>query len=332
MAVVDGLDSEPGDIGKVLGGEKAFHAINLFMPEHTGEQYRSGQEKLTAIRLKPRLGVRVTNGGFTQSCAQTSFGHSVHHLIEQAWGFYTKNAPAYLQLRCLSLYAFWQNCIILHTYPCNHIFLSHKMKKLSFRYLLALSGLLSILLLNGCASVYVDTALKDVKPEEISKPISPRDAQLVFEFRSKGTANASATAHLKDQVTALVVESGLFKNVAGSPQSDGALLSVVIDNVPLTDDAFSQGFVSGLTFGLVGSAVTDGYVCTIEYLPPGEQAPISTTVRHAIHTTIGAKGAPVNVAPAASVDEAVRTMTRQVVLNGLKQLATDKSFTTRELK
>ena len=50
MAVVDGLDSEPGDIGKVLGGEKTFHAINLFMPEHTGEQYRNDQEKLTAIR------------------------------------------------------------------------------------------------------------------------------------------------------------------------------------------------------------------------------------------------------------------------------------------
>ena len=52
MAVVDGLDSEPGDIGKVLGGEKTFHAINLFMPEHTGEQYRNDQEKLTAIRPK----------------------------------------------------------------------------------------------------------------------------------------------------------------------------------------------------------------------------------------------------------------------------------------
>lgn len=192
----------------------------------------------------------------------------------------------------------------------------------------ALFALVLTLFLSGCANFYVNTALKDVKPEEISKPASPRDTQLVFEFRTKGTANASATAHLKDQVTALVAESGLFKDVAGSPVSDGALLTVVIDNVPLTDDAFSKGFVTGLTFGLAGSAVTDGYVCTIEYLPAGERTAISTTVRHAIHTTVGAKGAPVNVAPAASIDEAVRTMTRQIVLNGLKQLANDKSFTT----
>ena len=195
-----------------------------------------------------------------------------------------------------------------------------------WRRLSIFAALLATLFLTGCANFYVDTALKDVKPEEINKPATPSATQLVFEFRTKGSPNASATAHLKDQVAGLVMESGLFSDVTATPAGGGGLLTVVIDNIPLTDDAMSKGFVTGLTFGLAGSAVTDGYVCTIEYLPAGQKDAISTTVRHAIHTTIGAKGAPVNVEPAASIDAAVRTMTRQIVLNGLKQLSHNQSF------
>ncbi len=196
--------------------------------------------------------------------------------------------------------------------------------------LLTLTTLALTFFLTGCASFYVDTALKDIPPQDITKPATPTDAQLVFEFRTKGVGNARATTFLKEQVTALVLESGLFANVTDTPSQNGGFLSVIIDNVPLSDDAFSKGFVTGMTFGLAGNTVTDGYVCAIEYIPAGQKDSVKTTVRHAIHTTIGAKGAPENATPAANVDEAVRTMTRQIVMNGLKALSQESAFTSQE--
>ena len=67
--------------------------------------------------------------------------------------------------------------------------------------------------------------------------------------------------------------------------------------------------VTGLTLGLAGSQVSDGYVCTINYLPPGAPTPISRKARHAIHTTIGASAAPANGVQAASAEEAIHTVT-----------------------
>ena len=56
---------------------------------------------------------------------------------------------------------------------------------------------------------------------------------------------------------------------------------------------------------------------------------VTTTSRHAIHATMGAKGAPSNGIKAKSIDEAVHTMTRQIVLDGLKQLSADPVFAAR---
>ena len=102
--------------------------------------------------------------------------------------------------------------------------------------------------------------------------------------------------------------------------------------MPITDqgDAAAKGFATGLTFGLVGSAVTDGYICVVEYVPPGGHAKVSKTTRHAIHTTMGAKGAPENGVKATNIEDAVRTMTRQVVTEALKEVSRDPSFDAQQ--
>jgi len=151
---------------------------------------------------------------------------------------------------------------------------------------------------------------------------------LVFEFKTKGAANTIATQHLKAQVTQLVTASRLFSSVTTGPAPNGAVISVTIDNVPLTDDVYAKGFVTGLTLGLAGNTVTDGYVCIVRYVRPGAKAgeSISKTVRHAIHTTVGATNGPPGMIKAANPQEAVETMTRQIVLNGLDALAGDPAF------
>jgi hypothetical protein len=202
------------------------------------------------------------------------------------------------------------------------------------RTLLACASIsLAAISLSGCATAYVDGALKNVNLSEVQKPARPTDAQLLFTFQTKGTANARATEALKADVSKLVEQSGLFAVVGGDPALSGSIINITLNNVPITDqgDAAAKGFATGLTFGLVGSAVTDGYICTIEYLPPGGSAKVSKTSRHAIHTTMGAKGAPDNAVKAKNLEDAVRTMTRQVVTEALKELSKDPSFSARQI-
>lgn len=187
------------------------------------------------------------------------------------------------------------------------------------------AGLL-VLSMTGCATFYVDTATKEIPAEAYKKPASPKPVQAVFEFQTKGVANASATKFLSPQVMDQIKGSGLFSELKEMPVADGALLSVVLNNVPLTDNAFGQGFVTGLTFGLAGSQVSDGYVLTMKYIPTSQTPAISKTARHAIHTVMGAKEAPANGTKVDSLDLAAKTMTRQIVSTALDDLSRDPAF------
>jgi hypothetical protein len=177
--------------------------------------------------------------------------------------------------------------------------------------------------MTGCASLYVDTATKEVPVSQMKKPAQLKPTQVVFEFQTKGAPNAQATSMLKDPVVAHVAESGMFAPAAAS---GSAMLTVTINNIPLTDDATSKGFVTGLTFGLAGSAVTDGYVCTLSYLPPGQSTPIVKTARHAIHATIGNASPPPGAGKPVDANTAVKTMARDIVSNALRDLSLDPAF------
>jgi len=181
-------------------------------------------------------------------------------------------------------------------------------------------------LLTGCASVYVDTATKEVPVSQMKKAAEPKPVQLVFEFQTKGVPNPRATTLLKDAVTKEVTDTGLFSKVATDPAPNVGMLNVTLNNVPLTENAAGKGFVTGLTFGLAGSAVTDGYICTVSYLPAGQATPIVKTARHAIHTTVGNANPPAGVQKSASMLEAVNQMTRDVLSNALKDLSYDPAF------
>lgn len=178
----------------------------------------------------------------------------------------------------------------------------------------------------GCASFYVDTMLKDVTIAQMKKVEHPQPVQLLFEFQTKGASNGRATQLLKEDVVTHTKNSGLFADVSDTPVAGGAILSITVDNVPLTQDAAARGFVTGLTFGLAGNTVTDGYICTVTYLKGAGAEKVSKSVKHAIHTSLGAQSAPANAVASDSIEAAVRTMLRQVVSNALNDLASDPKF------
>lgn len=180
--------------------------------------------------------------------------------------------------------------------------------------------------LAGCATPYLDGAVKEVPPSQFVKPAQPAPVQVVVEFQTKGAANARATDHVKPWVMEDLKASGLFASVSDKPASGAGVLSVTINNIVLTDDAYSKGFMTGLTFGLAGSTVTDGYLCTVRYLPTNGGAAIVKTSKHAIHTALGSSGAPPGGVKAKSLDDAVRTMVRQILGIALNDLSRDPAF------
>jgi len=180
---------------------------------------------------------------------------------------------------------------------------------------------------SAMAASYVDPALKDVPAEARVTVASPQPVQILFQFQTDGAPNERATKLLKKQVIDTVIASGLFSEVTETPAPNGAVISVTLNNVVKNlKDATAQGFVTGLTFGLKGSLVTDHYTCTVEFVSGPDAVKISRSVEHAIHSTIGIKTPPEGLVKSKNIMEAVMTMTRQAVSNPLNQLAADPAF------
>lgn len=177
--------------------------------------------------------------------------------------------------------------------------------------------------LSGCISMnsYIDPALPTVQAQDVRATRSPQPVQILFEFRTKGAPNARGTEFAKPIVFDTVRSTTLFSNVAEAPVAGGRTLTIVIDNVPITEDAASKGFATGLTLGLAGNTVTDGYVCTATYSAPGV-APKKTEVKHALHTTIGNAEGPKGLAPM-KMDEALPVVVKQLTLNALQNVRKD---------
>src|ERR1041385_7508144 len=157
--------------------------------------------------------------------------------------------------------------------------------------------------LSGCISMnsYIDPALPTVRAEDLRASKTPQPVQVLFEFRSKA----------------------LFSNVTEAPVAGGRTLTLVIDNIPVTEDAASKGFATGLTLGLAGNTVTDGYVCTATYTTPGA-APKKSQVKHALHTTMGNTEGPKGVTPM-KMDEALPIVVKQLPLTALQGLRKDRA-------
>jgi hypothetical protein len=183
-------------------------------------------------------------------------------------------------------------------------------------------------MLGGCLSMnsYVDPALPAANKASV-KPVShPAPIQVLVEFRTKGVPNAGGTQRLTPVILDVAKESGLFSEVDVGPAANGRRLVITVDNVPITSesDAMTKGFGTGLTFGLVGTMVTDGYVCEAIYTAPSG-APVKFSYRHALHTTIGnASGPPglVGKKPA----EATRDIAAQLAWSILRDLSRNEGF------
>lgn len=194
----------------------------------------------------------------------------------------------------------------------------------ALRWLVVLFALSS---LGGCAAFYVDGNSPEVPAAQFKKPVPPAPVQLIWEFQTKGVSNARATEVLKAKVSAQLTDSGLFSVVSDAPVAGGALLAITVNNIPLNDDAFSKGFVAGLTFGIAGQTVGDGYECTLRYTPArAGSTPLSKQAKHVIYTGIGNAGPPPSAIKVSNLDEAAFMMLKQILSRVLGDLSQDPAF------
>lgn len=174
---------------------------------------------------------------------------------------------------------------------------------------------------SGCLSTrsYVDPELPKIAYAGLKKPSQPAPVQLLFEFQTKETTNAAATEQLRPKAVKILEQSKLFSEVVIAPKTAERKLFVTVNNFEVTKDAVSKGVVTGLTFGLAGAMVTDGYTMNTAYHSP-TKLEYKNTYRHAIHTTIGNTSGPVNLAPMTPA-EAVDKALEELLLNFLNDLS-----------
>lgn len=190
----------------------------------------------------------------------------------------------------------------------------------------AIFGLIASITLSGCisAKMYVDPGLPKVGKTDMPVLPETHPVQVLFEFQTKGNANARATSQIEPRVVSIASESGLFSKISTTAdQADAGVLKIVINNVPLTDNVAAKGFGTGLTFGLAGSLVKDGYICTASYSRDGKTTDV--IVHHAIYTTVGNHAAPEGLTPMDPAS-AVHLAMDEMTWNALKQLADKKAF------
>jgi hypothetical protein len=184
-------------------------------------------------------------------------------------------------------------------------------------------SLVSVLLLSGCLNpkMYVDPALPVVRAEEFrpATPVGP--VQVIFEFRTEGSPNPTATDEVRPTVIGAIGKTGAFTRISDEPVPEGRTLTIVIDNVRLDGAGWARAFAAGFTFGLAGTTLTDGYVCTATYRGQGGRTN-SKTVKHAIHTTLGNAAGPPGIAPM-QPGEAVTQVMEQLTVSALRALSRD---------
>ena len=180
------------------------------------------------------------------------------------------------------------------------------------------------------AKWYVESKLGDVKPDEKVVPAHPRPVQVLFEFQRDGTPNPKATKIIAPWAMEDVKGTGVFSDVAVTPATDGAVLSIKFNNVvdkAELDKAKKQGFSAGLGFGMFGGVVaTDHYQVTLTYVSATGAAPISTMVEHALIMKYGKSEVEVPGFEVKNGDEAVKTVVRQALARGINTIATDPAF------
>jgi hypothetical protein len=178
----------------------------------------------------------------------------------------------------------------------------------------------------GCSiKSYVDPLLPKVGYADLLARRNPQPVALTVEFHRNGQPATLGVSTAKEAVRTVVEKSKLFTSVNDKPTGDVDRLEIVLDNVGDLGDAAGKGALTGVTFGAVGSKVTDGYLFTATFRRVGKD-PVTKVYRHAIHSTVGNAEGPPGLVPEESIRAAFDKVVEGLVLNLLLDLQKEEQL------
>lgn len=174
--------------------------------------------------------------------------------------------------------------------------------------------------LTGCISIksYVDPSFARTRYEDLVKPAQALPLWVNVEFSRQGRRIPRADSEDRGHVERVLRASGLV-----TPQESAANgeITIAVNNVADLGEAAAKGFGTGLTFGLAGSTVQDGYEMTVTLARNG-QTVTKSGYRHVVISTVGNKKGPEGLAPT-TPGGAFGTVVEQMLLNALADLQND---------
>jgi len=194
------------------------------------------------------------------------------------------------------------------------------------RIRVGLMALFVVSLTIGCSiKSYVDPQLPKVGDADLLARRNPQPVALTVGFHRNGKPATLGVSTAKEAVRTVVEKSKLFTSVNDKPTGDVDRLEIVLDNVGDLGDAAGKGALTGVTFGAVGSKVTDGYLFTATFRRVGKD-PVTKVYRHAIHSTVGNAEGPPGLVPEESIRAAFDKVVEGLVLNMLLDLQKEEQL------
>jgi hypothetical protein len=183
-------------------------------------------------------------------------------------------------------------------------------------------------MLQGCLSVhsYVDPQYHHANFEDLTRVEPPYALAVKVEYQLNGKNRPKADRALLDHVERSLRASGVAVPYEGKGNADGELI-VTVNDVGDTGAAAAKGFGTGLTFGLIGSHVSDNYEVTVRLTQMGLVT--EQKYHHVIMSTVGNASGPPGV-PAVAPGTAMNKVADDVVLNFLKDMQTSGKLVVRD--
>jgi hypothetical protein len=169
----------------------------------------------------------------------------------------------------------------------------------------------------GCINPrsYTDPNIPAVSYESIQRRAEPYRTTIVVEFQRNGVRYPKVEPSLTDIVTRTVRGSGVF--VPSDAGRDGQI-RVTVNNIADQSAAALQGAGTGMTFGAVGTTVTDNYELAMTVTLAGVEHK-RTGLRHSLHTAFGSSRVPPGV-QAVTTQVAFERVVEQLTLTALQDL------------
>ena len=178
--------------------------------------------------------------------------------------------------------------------------------------------LIVLVVSSGCVSTksYVDPTYSKAEYGDLQSVAQQYDSNVTVQFQRNGKVFDKAHSELENHVLRSLRSTGVVNPVT---DGDGTSIRVVVNNVANMGSAATKGFGTGLTLGLAGSVVTDYYEISIEF-SDGNGGTIRNDYKHALHTTIGNKKAPLEGVTPTSPADGFGTVVEQTILNFVKDM------------